>query len=55
VLTETKQVDLSKGRAIVPIALTGADAPGLYRIVATVRDLDSRRFGTSERIFGVKP
>jgi hypothetical protein len=54
VLSETKNVDLPNGRATVPVKLSAADVTGVYKVVARVRDLNARRFGTIERLFGVK-
>jgi hypothetical protein len=52
--SEVKHLPLGGRRATAPLRLTPNDAPGLYRVVATVRDLNGRRFSTAERIFGVK-
>jgi len=51
--SEVKNVSLNALRATTPLKLSAADVTGLYRVVATVRDLNSRRFATAERIFGV--
>ena len=52
--SETKNIALSTGRGTTVLKLTPDDAVGLYRVVATVRDLNARRFGKTERLFGVK-
>jgi hypothetical protein len=54
VLSEMKNVDLASGHGTVAVKLDAADVTGVYRVVATVRDLNARRFGTTERLFGVK-
>lgn len=51
---EIKNLSLNSRRATAPLPLAAGDATGLYRVVAVVRDLNGRRFGTAERIFGVK-
>lgn len=54
VYSESKALDLPKGRAAIPLKFA-ADAPtGVYNVIATVRDLTARRFATVERKFGVK-
>src|SRR5262245_45166924 len=52
--SETKEIDLATGRGTMPLKLTPNDVTGVYRAVATVRDLNARRFGKTERLFGVK-
>jgi hypothetical protein len=52
--SEMKNIILSTGRATASLKLTPEDATGVYRVVATVRDLNARRFGKTERLFGVK-
>jgi hypothetical protein len=52
--SEMKNVPLSTGRGTAALKLTPTDATGVYRVVATVRDLNARRFGKTERLFGVK-
>jgi hypothetical protein len=54
VFSEAKNVELVGGRGTVAIAFSPSDATGVYKIVATVRDLNARRFGSAERFFGVK-
>jgi hypothetical protein len=49
-----KALPLGGGRATAPLTFAAADVTGLYRVVATVRDLNARRFAKVERIFGVK-
>ena len=52
--TEVKNLGLNSRRATAPLPMTANDATGLYKVVATVRDLNARRFGKAERSFGVK-
>jgi hypothetical protein len=52
--SEIKALSLNRGRATAPLTFAAADGTGLYRVVATVRDLNARRFAKVERIFGVK-
>lgn len=52
--SEVKNVSLNERRVTAPLKLTPNDATGLYKVVATVRDLNARRFASAERIFGVK-
>jgi hypothetical protein len=52
--TQLKNVSLNNRRATAALTLSPGDPTGLYKVVATVRDLNARRFGTAERIFGVK-
>jgi hypothetical protein len=52
--SEVKNVSLNSRRATTPLKLTATDVTGLYKVVATVRDLNGRRFGTTERVFSVK-
>ena len=52
--SETKAVSLNAGRGTVPLKLAPTDVTGVYRVLATVRDLNARTFSTSERKFGVK-
>ena len=54
VLTEVKSIDLARSHGTAAIKLSPSDVTGVYRVVATVRDLNARRFGTTERLFGVK-
>ncbi|MET0215308.1 MAG: hypothetical protein ABW292_20030 [Vicinamibacterales bacterium] len=52
--SEVKAIDLATGRGTTTLKLTPSDVTGVYRVVATVRDLNARRFGKTERLFGVK-
>ena len=52
--TAVKNVSLNSHRATAPLKLSATDPTGLYKVVATVRDLNARRFANAERIFGVK-
>jgi hypothetical protein len=52
--SETKNVSLASGRGTAALKLAPTDATGVYRVIATVRDLTARRFGKTERLFGVK-
>ncbi len=52
--SEIKGVSLNAGRATTALKLAATNSTGVYRVVATVRDLSAKRFGTAERQFGVK-
>jgi hypothetical protein len=52
--SEVKSLSLASGRATAPLGFAPDDTTGLYRVVATVRDLNARRFAKVERILGVK-
>ena len=52
--SEMKRVSRKAGRGTASLQLAPADATGVYKVVATVQDLDARRFGRAERLFGVK-
>jgi hypothetical protein len=52
--SEMKQINLSSGRGTASLKLAPADETGVYKVVATVRDPTARRFGKTERLFGVK-
>ena len=52
--SEMKNVSLNEGRGMASLRLALADPTGVYKVVATVRDLNARRFGKTERLFGVK-
>jgi hypothetical protein len=52
--SELKGIDLSTRRATAVIAFAPDAAPGIYRAEATVRDMHARRFGKTERRFGLK-
>jgi hypothetical protein len=52
--SEMKEINLATGRGTTILKLAPSDVTGVYRVVATVRDLNARRFGKTERLFGVK-
>ena len=52
--SELKSVSLNEGRGMTSLRLAPGDPTGVYKVVATVRDLNARRFGKAERLFGVK-
>ncbi len=52
--SEMKAIDLATGRGTTTLKLAPSDVTGVYRVVATVRDLNARRFGKTERLFGVR-
>jgi hypothetical protein len=52
--SEVKNVSLNNRRVTTPLKLAAGDPTGLYKVVATVRDLNARRLANAERIFGVK-
>lgn len=54
VLSQVKKIELPAGRGTVALKFAPSEITGVYKIVATVRDLNARRFGTTERLFGVK-
>ena len=54
VFHEVKMLDLPAGRGAVPLKVDAHAPTGVYRVVATIRDLAGRRFATVERQFGVK-
>lgn len=54
VFHEVKNLDLPQGRAAVPLNVDEQAPSGVYRVVATIRDLAARRFAKVERQFGVK-
>lgn len=56
VYKEAKLQPVENGRTAPPLkfTLTASDAPGLYRVVATVRDLNARRTQRPERIFSLR-
>ena len=51
---EMKNVTLAGNRGTVALKLGASDVTGVYKVVATVRDINAKRFGTTERMFGVK-
>jgi tetratricopeptide (TPR) repeat protein len=54
VFHEAKNLDVSQGGAAVPLKVDAGAPTGVYRVVAFVRDLTSRRFMKLERQFGVR-
>lgn len=52
--SEMKEINLGTGRGTATLKLAPNDVTGVYKVVATVRDLNARRFGKTERLFGVK-
>ena len=52
--SEMKGITLAGGRGSAALTLTPGDVTGVYKVVATVRDLNAKRFGKTERLFGVK-
>jgi hypothetical protein len=54
VFHEAKNLDLPAGRAAIPLKIDAQAPTGVYKVVVTIRDLEARRFGSVERLFGVK-
>jgi hypothetical protein len=54
VFHEVKSLDLPTGRGAVPLTIDANSPTGVYKVVVTIRDLTTRRFGTVEQQFGVK-
>ncbi len=52
--SEMKNITLNSGRGTAALTLAAGDVTGVYKVVATVRDLNARRFARTERLFGVK-
>ena len=52
--SEMKNVSLPMGRGTASLKLAPTDVTGVYKVIATVRDLNAKRFGKTERLFGVK-
>jgi hypothetical protein len=52
--SEMKNVSLATGRGTTTLKLAPTDVTGVYRVIATVRDVNAKRFGKTERLFGVK-
>lgn len=52
--SELKNISLSTHRGSAILKLSMDDVTGIYKIVATVRDLQAQRFAKTERLFGVK-
>ena len=52
--SELKNIALSTHRGSAMLRLASDDVTGVYKVVATVRDLQAQRFAKTERLFGVK-
>ena len=52
--SEMKNVSLATGRGTTTLKLAPTDVTGVYKVIATVRDVNAKRFGKTERLFGVK-
>jgi hypothetical protein len=52
--SELKNINLSSHRGSAILKLAPDDMTGVYKVVATVRDLQATRFAKTERLFGVK-
>jgi hypothetical protein len=52
--SELKGISLSTHRGSAMLKLATDDVTGVYKVVATVRDLRATRFAKTERLFGVK-
>jgi len=52
--SEAKNVTIDGGRATTALTLAATDPTGIYRVLATVRDVGARRVSKVERLFGVK-
>jgi hypothetical protein len=52
--SELKAINLTAHRGTATLRLAADDATGVYKVVATVRDLRATRFARTERLFGVK-
>ena len=52
--SEMKGITLAGGRGTASLTLAPTDVTGVYKVIATVRDLTAKRFGKTERLFGVK-
>jgi hypothetical protein len=52
--SEMKGINLATRRGTATLKLASSDVTGVYRVEATVRDLTAKRFGKTERLFGVK-
>jgi hypothetical protein len=52
--SELKGISLSSYRGSALLRLATDDVTGVYKVVATVRDLRATRFARTERLFGVK-
>jgi hypothetical protein len=53
---EVKLQPVDQGKTVPSLrfTLTATDQPGLYRVVATIRDLHARRTQRPERIFSLR-
>jgi len=56
VYRELKLQPVEEGKTVPSLrfTLTASDPPGLYRVVATIRDLNARRTQRPERIFSLR-
>jgi hypothetical protein len=52
--SEMKNIALAGGRGMATLSLKPDDVTGVYKVEATVRDPNARRFAKTERLFGVK-
>ena len=52
--SELKNISLKSHRGSAILKLASDDVTGIYKVVATVRDLTATRFAKTERLFGVK-
>jgi hypothetical protein len=52
--SEMKGITLAGSRGTATLKLAPDDVTGVYKVIATVRDLNAKRFGKTERLFGVK-
>jgi len=52
--SELKNISLKSHRGSAILRLASDDVTGVYKAVATVRDLQATRFSKTERLFGVK-
>jgi hypothetical protein len=52
--SELKNINLATHRGSAILKLASDDVTGVYKIVATVRDLGGQHFAKTERLFGVK-
>jgi len=52
--SELKNINLASHRGSAILKLASDDVTGIYKVVATVRDLQATRFAKTERLFGVK-
>ena len=52
--SELKNISLATHRGSAILKLGMDDVTGIYKVVATVRDMQAQRFAKTERLFGVK-